>query len=214
MSEHEHRPPDLGDLVGEDVSGQELDQLRRVHDLVLAAGPLPELPPSLQHPPVVEDDRRDASAAFALIPRKSGRLLTFAAALAVMTLVIGYIIGHRHGDFKTDFTVRMTGTPAAPHAVGLVRVAPIDSVGNWPLELQVIGLKPLPKGGYYTLYLTRHHKPAASCGTFRVHDGQTVVRLNAPYNFRKYDKNGWVVVAHGPGEPKPGPIVLKASRSV
>jgi hypothetical protein len=211
---NERRPPDLHDLVGEDVSGQELDQLRRVHDLVLAAGPLPELPPSLQHPPVVEDDRRDASAAFAEIPRRSGRVLTFAAGLAVMTLVIGYIIGHRHAGFNTDYTVQMKGTSAAPHAVGLVRVAPIDSVGNWPLELQVVGLKALPKGGYYTLYLTRHKKPAASCGTFRVNEGQTVVRLNAPYNFRKYDKNGWIVVAHGPGKPNPGPIVLETTGSV
>ncbi len=203
---NERRPPDLPDLVGEDVSGEELDQLRRVHDLVLAAGPLPELPPSLQHPPVVEDDRRDSSAAFALIPRRSGRVLTFVSALAVMTLVIGYIIGNRHAGFNTDFTVRMTGTGAAPHAVGLVRVGHIDSVGNWPLELAVVGLKPLPKGGYYTLYLTRNKKPTASCGTFRVHEGRTVVRLNAPYNFRKYD--GWIVTAHRPGSEQPGPTLL------
>jgi hypothetical protein len=204
----EQQRPDLRDLVGEDVSGPELEQLRRVHDLVLSAGPLPELPPSLQHPPVV-DDRRDSSAAWAQIPRKSGRVLTFAAGLAVMTLVIGYIVGHRHAGFNTAYTVRMTGTGAAPHAVGLVRVGPIDSVGNWPLELQVVGLKPMPKGGYYTLYLTRNRKPAASCGTFRVHEGQTVVRLNAPYNFRKYDKNGWVVVAHRPDQTRPGPILLE-----
>jgi len=201
----DERRPDLRDLVGEDVSGPELEQLQRVHDLVLAAGPLPELPPSLQHPPVVEDDRRDSSAAFALLPRRSGRVLTFAAALAVMTLVIGYIVGNRHAGFNTDFKIPMSGTAAAPHAVGLIRVGHIDSVGNWPLELQVVGLKPLPKGSYYTLYLTRKKKPAASCGTFRVHEGQTVVRLNAPYHFKAYD--GWIVVAHGPGE-REGPTLL------
>jgi hypothetical protein len=210
---NERRPPELRDLVGEDVSGEELDQLRRAHEVVLAAGPLPELPPSLQHPPVVEDDRRDSSAAFALIPRRTGRVLTFAAALAVMTLVIGYIVGNRHAGFNTDYTVAMQGTAASPHAVGLVRVGHIDSVGNWPLELEVVGLKQLPTGGYYTLYLTRNKKPVASCGTFRVHEGRTVVRLNAPYDFRRFDQGGWVVAAHRPGQPEPGPILLRNSRS-
>ena len=199
------RSPEFRELVGADVPVDELERLRRAHELVLAAGPLPELPPSLQHPPVVEDVR-DASAAFALLPRRGGRILTLAAGFAVLTLVIGYVIGNHRGGFNTDFTVQMKGTAAAPHAAGLVRVGHIDSVGNWPLEVQVVGLKPLPKGSYYTLYLTRHKRPAASCGTFRVHEGQTTVRLNAQYYFKSYD--GWVVVARHPGETKPGPALL------
>ena len=46
----------------------------------------------------------------------------------------------------------------------------------------------------------------ASCGTFRVREGETKVRLNAPYNFREYD--GWIVVAEVPGREKPSPPLL------
>src|SRR5215211_7566653 len=127
----EHRP-DLNELLGADVPANERQRLERAHELLLAAGPLPELPPSLQVPPVVED-RHEASAAFALLPRRGGRILTLAAGFAAMTLVIGYLIGNHRAGFDTDYTVSMTGTSAAPHAVGLIRVGHIDSVGNWPL---------------------------------------------------------------------------------
>jgi hypothetical protein len=197
--------PDLRALVGEDLEPGELERLERTQDLLLAAGPLPELPPSLAQPPVVERER-DASAAFAFLPRRGGRILTLAAALAVMTLVIGYIVGSRHGGFNTEYTVRMHGTPAAARAAALIRVGHIDSVGNWPLEVQVTGLRTLPENSYYVLYLTKHKRPAVACGTFRVHQGQTVVRMNAPYRFKSYD--GWVVVAHEPGATRPGPTLL------
>jgi len=34
--------------------------------------------------------------------------------------VIGFVIGNHRNGFKTDFTVAMNGTPAAPQAVGLL----------------------------------------------------------------------------------------------
>lgn len=202
MSEYR---PELSELLGEDVPADERERLRRAHELVLAAGPLPELPPSLGHAPMI-DDRHEASAAFALLPRRGGRILTLAAGFAALTLVIGYIIGNHRAGFDTDYSVEMKATSAAPRAAGLIKVGHIDSVGNWPLELQVVGLKQLPRGSYYALYLTRHKKPAASCGTFRVQEGETVVRMNAPYDFRSYD--GWIVVANRPGQKQPGPVLL------
>jgi len=93
----------------------------------------------------------------------------------------------------------MRGTAAAPRASAVLKVGRIDPVGNWPLELQVAGLKQLPSGRWYTLYLTKNKKPAESCGTFRVHDGTTTVRMNAPYDFRNFD--GWVVTAGETGRP-------------
>ena len=57
--------------------------------------------------------------------------------------------------------------------------------------MRVRGLKPLPKGGYYELFLTRNGKLGPACGTFRVHDGTTEVPLNAPYRLKRF--NGWVV---------------------
>jgi hypothetical protein len=199
-------PNDLRDLVGANVPEEELTSIRRAHELMLAAGPLPELPPSLHDPPAV-DDARDASAAFALLPRRGGRILTLAAAFALLTLVIGYVVGNHRGGFETDYSVAMKGTQAAPRAEGVIRVGHRDSVGNSPLELQVVGLKRLPQHAYYVLYLTRHRKPAVSCGTFRVHGGATTVRMNAPYRFRSYD--GWVVVEHERGQRKSAPVLAK-----
>ena len=110
---------------------------------------------------------------------------------ALLCLIVGYVIGNHRSGFTTDFTVPMRGTAAAPQASAVLKVGNIDASGNWPLELQVAGLKQLPNGHWYTLYLTKNKKAAESCGTFRVHEGTTTVRMNAPYDFRKFD--GWIV---------------------
>lgn len=186
------RTPEFSELVGEDVSPEESARLEQVHRMIVDSGPLPELPLALQKTPSVEDPH-DASVAFSFLPRRGGRILTIAAGFALLCLIVGYVIGNHRGGFTTDYAVPMRGTAAAPHASAVLKVGTIDSVGNWPLELQVAGLKPLPKGSWYTLYLTKNKKPAESCGTFRVHEGTTTVRMNAPYDFRKFD--GWIVSA-------------------
>ena len=68
----------------------------------------------------------------------------------------------------------------------------------------------LPKGGYYVLYLTKHGKPVAPCGGFLTNGkGATVVWMNAPYDFRRFDRGGWVVTKQLPGHFKhPGPVVM------
>jgi hypothetical protein len=192
------RTPDFSELVGEDVPAEERARLEQVHRLMVESGPLPELPLALQKAPVVEDSH-EAAAAFSFLPRRGGRILTIAAGFALLCLIVGYVIGNNRNGFKTDFTVPMHGTTAAPQAVGVLKVGKIDAVGNWPLELQVAGLRQLPDGRWYTLYLTKHRKRAESCGTFRVHEGTTTVRMNAPYNFENYD--GWIVTAGKNGPP-------------
>ena len=67
------------------------------------------------------------------------------------------------------------------------------------MRLTVQGLPKLPDGGYYELYITRHGHIAGACGTFNVGGGRTVVRLNAPYDLRRF--NGWVVTMERPGSP-------------
>jgi hypothetical protein len=191
------RIPDFSELAG-DVSPEERARLERVHHAIVSAGPMPELPLALQHAPRM-DDPHDASVAFSFLPRRGGRILTLAAGFALVWLIVGFVIGNNRGGFKTDFTLPMHGTAAAPQAVAVLKVGKIDSVGNWPLELQVEGLQQLPKGSWYTLYLTKKKQPAVSCGTFRVHAGTTTVRMNAPYNFRQYD--GWVVTIGRSGKP-------------
>jgi hypothetical protein len=199
------RTPDFSELIGEDVSAEERARLEQAHSMLMTAGPLPELPLGLQQAPAVEDPH-DSSVAFSFLPRRGGRILTLAAGFALLCLIVGFVIGNNRGGFRTDFTLPMHGTSAAPQAVAVLKVGKIDSSGNWPLELQVTGLKQLPKGSWYTLYLTKKKQPSESCGTFRVHSGTTTVRLNAPYNFGKFD--GWIVSVG-----KNGPALLAEYRT-
>lgn len=187
---------ELRDLLGEDVRGDELERLGRVHELLLEAGPPPELPPALAAAPAMAELPRQEELGW-LPPRRIGRIMTLAAGFAAVALAAGYLVGRSGNGFDTQFSKAMHGTQAAPAARATLKVAALDDAGNWPLELQVSGLRRLPSGGYYELWLTKNKQPSASCGTFRVERGQTTVRLNAPYNFKQYD--GWIVVEKLPG---------------
>jgi hypothetical protein len=195
--------PDFRELVGgDDLTAEEAARLERVHDMLVAAGPPPELPPRLAEPEPAP--REDSPVAF-LPRRRAGLVLGLAAALALIAFVGGYVAGHNRGDaFPTKFSVTMHGTPLASNASAEIKVGEDDSDGNWPLKVVVHGLKPLPAGQYYEMFLTRHGKRIANCGTFRLTSGQSV-RLNAPYNLRHFD--GWIVTLERPGSTQ-HPVVL------
>lgn len=187
------RPPDLRDLVGDDVPADELERLGRVHDLLVRAGPPPELPAELAEAP-------EPDATVALLPRRHWRpLAALAAALALAAFGAGWLAASA-GDSDDeafpaiDFRVPMAGTPAAPQAVASIAVAERDEAGNWPLAMTIRGLPELPPGKSYELWLTKKGQLAALCGPFRV-DGDSVAYLNAPYRLRQYD--GWVVTRTG-----------------
>jgi hypothetical protein len=192
--------PRFEDLVDDDVSGPERERLLRVHELLLQADPPPVLPRSLAQPaaPPTADVR--------LFPRR--RALTFAliaAALAVAAFAAGYA-ARKPARFSSDSApIAMKGTQAAPAALASIRLANKDTAGNWPMQIEEHGLKPLPKGGYYQLWLTKKGKPAASCGTFAVTPDQTTVEMNIPYNLNQY--NGWILVAHTPGHHTSQPLL-------
>jgi hypothetical protein len=164
----------------------ERDRLARAHDALVAAGPLPELPAALEHAPPPTPVRR--------LPTRRGRsaigrLLPLAVALAVAAFAGGYLVAsERSTVFDTDFQLAMRPTPAAPAASATLRVGERDDAGNWPMEMRVTGLE---TGQRYALWLTQRGRPAASCGSFAVHEGRTTVYLNAPYRFKRFD--GWVV---------------------
>jgi hypothetical protein len=188
---------DLRELVGDDVPEEELARLRRAHDLLVAAGPPPELPPELAAPPA-QERRREATF---LPPRRLGAGLVLAGALLLAAFGAGYLLGDRGGGsaFAPVRVIAMHGTRAAPSAVASLQLGRRDASGNWPLVMRVTGLQRLPSGGWYELYLARRGKPVATCGTFNVHSGTTLVRLNAPYDLKRFD--GWVVTAHVAGRP-------------
>jgi hypothetical protein len=197
---------DLRDLVGEDVPDEELERLRRAHELLLAAGPPPELSPMLEAaPPVGPGEPREDR--FSFLPRRRlGTAFAVAVAVAAIAFGAGYFTGKR--EFNSERTIGMRGTTLAPSAAASIRVGAEDEGGNIPMIVQVRGL-PKPAGrGYYTLYLTRKHKPVVSCGTFTVEGltKPTKIQLSIPYTLGRYD--GWVVSRERPRGAHPGPVVL------
>jgi anti-sigma-K factor RskA len=186
----EGRTPDFDELVG-DVDPAERARLERVHELLVTAGPPPELPPELADAP---PEPRATVVAF---PRRyRAAALGLAAAVAVIVFGVGYAIG-RSTTPTEAFTVAMTGADGA--SAQLV-VFDKDEAGNWPMKLTVHGLPALRGHRRYELWLTRRGKPVESCGTFAVvAAGETKVPLNAPYVLKDYD--GWVVTADGSTTP-------------
>ena len=191
------RRPDFHELVGEDLPAEERERLRGVHDLLVAAGPPAELSPALERAPSV------GGAAHLLPRRRRGAVLLLAAALAAAAFGGGFLTGavtRGGGEKSAVVVIPMHGTRAAPNALASISLQDMDKAGNWPMRFTVQGLPKLSGGGYYELYLTRHGRIAATCGTFNVHGGRTTVRLNAPYRLRGFD--GWVVTRHLPGHPE------------
>jgi hypothetical protein len=190
------RPPDFDELLGEDLPAEERARLRGVHDLLVAAGPPAELSPALEQAPSV------VRTVHFLPRRRRGAALLLAAALAATVFGGGFLTGsvtHRSSS-KSVTVIPMHGTPGAPNALASISLQDMDKAGNWPMRFTVQGLPKLSRGGYYELYLTRHGRIAAGCGTFNVHGGQTTVTLNAPYELRGFD--GWVVTRHVMGHPE------------
>jgi hypothetical protein len=185
--------PDFRELVGEEGTPEELAQLRRAHDLLIAAGPPPELSPRLAEAPasigrVSWLPRRRRGAAFAL-----------AAAVAAAAFGVGFLVGDRgSSEFQT------AAGPITMHAVepgspgkASILIGDRDEVGNWPLLVRVSGLPKLPKGQWYELYLTRKGKLAAYCGSFSVNSsGRTTVHFSVPYKLKGFD--GWIVAPSKP----------------
>ena len=97
-----------------------------------------------------------------------------------------------------------TGTDL--NATASIQIGKRDGHGNWPMIVEVSGLRTLPAGAYYVLWLTKHGKPVAPCGWFRANAGITYVQLTVPYKLERFD--GWVVTAQNPGDGKPGPVLL------
>jgi hypothetical protein len=183
------RTPDFDELVGADLPGAERERLLRVHDLLVAAGPPPELPAEL------DDAPRPGTVVALPKSRRRLRLLAIAAALGVLVFAVGFLA--RGGpDYQTFESLDMSGTAAAAGAHATIDVFDVDAAGNWPMEISVTGLGPTTSGRPYQVWLTRDGKLAALCGSFLAEpDGTTVVPMNAPFRLQEYDS--WVVVEEG-----------------
>jgi hypothetical protein len=196
--------PDFDELMS-DADQNERERLRRVHDMLVVAGPPPELTPQMEAGPTLAMTIGGRGSH----RRAQRRVALLAAAIVVLLLafLVGYITGN---DNKVSGQVlKLHGTAVAPAAQASLRVEDVDPAGNWPMELAALGLPKLPPKSYYEVFLVRNGKPWAPCGSFVVKNEKVgvSVRLNAPYRLRPTDS--WIVTRQTWGVRGPGPTVLE-----
>ena len=113
--------PDFRELVGDEGDREELERLRRVHELLVAAGPPPELSPAVADPPEVEE-----SKVLEFKRRRPATLLAAGIAAAAAAFVIGYAVGDHHNGFSEQFSVPMRGIGQAVAArADIVKESPV-----------------------------------------------------------------------------------------
>jgi hypothetical protein len=200
-----NRDRTLDELIGADVTGAERERLQRAHEMLLEAGPPPELSPKLEAGPSLGMTLQRRRAV------KRRAMLLLAATLAIIGVFLaGYAVANRGGSSTSPATsLALEGTAFAPHAQATLEVWQ-SHAGNWPMTLTAVGLPPLAEHRYYEVYLVRHGKPWGACGAFRVPanpEQPVTVTLTAPYTLRKGDS--WVVTRPGAGSAEPGQTVLR-----
>ena len=134
------RVPNFDDLVGRDVPDDERGRLRRAHDLLVQAGPPPELSPEQDAVPWPDESQRQ--------PRKpmQHRMLLLAAALATAA-VLGFVLGQSSGPSSSSTAidsvrvVKLAGTNLDRNARGTLALGKADQGGNWPMLLHTTGLR-------------------------------------------------------------------------
>lgn len=186
-------PDNLHDLVGEDISPEELARLERV-DSLLRSVPAPplELPASLT---------RSIDTIGLEQARPIRRRLGLAAAFAAVLAAAFFGVGRWTADdgFDARAVVAMQPTDVAPQAAAVIQLGERDdATGNWKLRLEVDGLPELGGDGYYVLWLAKDGEYAGTCGTFRV-SGPTTVDMTASYKLGDYD--AWVISESGDDAP-------------
>jgi hypothetical protein len=200
------REPNFDELIGTEATGAERERLLHAHELLVQAGPPPELPPSLQKAP--------SFGVFSLQQRRVAKrraLVLLAAALSVAVVFFaGYAVrggGSSAKALDPVVSLHLKGTSALPKAQATLEVWKARD-GNWPMTLSVVGLPKLANHGYYEVYLVRNGQPWGLCGTFRGSGSSTAltVTLNAPYSLHKSDS--WVVTRPNASGAEPGQTVL------
>jgi hypothetical protein len=174
------RAPDFRDLIGDDLPAEERNRLRRVHDLLVTAGPPPELPDHLAEPPA-------PAGTVSFLQQRLRTALVLAAALVIAAFAFGYLVGERD-DSTASFAATKTVVLGKDRPLAVVRFGEPDDNGNRPMLVTVEGLERQPAGNYYTLFMTRDGKPVAPCGTFNVGDEDlTTFRFTIAYDPDRYD---------------------------
>lgn len=186
----------------EALDPREQERLRRIHNLLIEAGPPPELPAALKRLPAAVTEAKVVR--FPQARRRGAAALVLAAALAGAAFGGGYFVGHQsRSTTKSFLVVAMTGK----NALASLRVGGADSSGNRLIDFRVNGL-PAQTGqaAYYELFAIRNGKLGRACGGFRVRSGTTTAHFTIPYNVTSSSR--WVLTAIDGTHPWPGRIVM------
>jgi hypothetical protein len=201
-----------------DVGPEDRRRLRRVHEMLVAAGPPAELPTALSSPPAeVQRNEVGRPANVVAFPRRrrAAAALLIAASISGACFGGGYLLANQthRGALHVVQTVPMQGATAGAeqNSFASLRVGSADSNGNWPVQLTVTGLKPLTSPeAHYILMLSKGSKPTWVCGMFKVAaSGSTTVTFNVPYRITR--DTTWVVTEMAPGIRFPGHVVMTTS---
>lgn len=165
------------ELIGTEPEGVERAQLQRVHDLLVAAGPPPELTPQLESGPTLAMTLGRVRT----MAKKRRRYIPLLAA-AVLTLVI--LVAGLASTGSSFKPIPLTGTPNAPGASGVLGILPPTKTTQ-PMQVSVEGLDP----GVYAVYLVHAGRSWEKCGTFTVVKTpvQHPTTINSPYRAKKGD---------------------------
>ena len=169
------------ELIGAEPAGADRERLRSVHELLVEAGPPPELAPELESGPTLGMTLGGVQRM-----RRSRRMVVPAIAAAMLVALVVGIIASGGGDAPT--AIPLVGTAAAPQAVGTLNVlAPTKT--TQPMVIHVQGLEP----GQYAVYLVHNGHSWEKCGTFVVTNsaGGRPTTIDSPYLAQKGDR--WVV---------------------
>jgi anti-sigma-K factor RskA len=189
-------PPDLHELLGDDLPEDEVERLRGVDELLRSVpAPPHEIPLSLTH--AVEQ----VTVQPARVPRRRVALvLAFAALFAALAFGAGRWTGEERFDAAWD--AELTATGGAPGASATVRVGHRDEeTGNMELLVDVSGLPPLGPDEFYALWLVDDGEWAATCGYFSVGEGETTIRMTVSYDIRDFE--AWAVSTGHPSDHPP-----------
>ncbi|HKP17792.1 MAG TPA: hypothetical protein VJT84_04880 [Gaiellaceae bacterium] len=199
------KPPDFHELVGDEGTPDELAKLRRAHELLLAAGPPPELSPRLAEAPAPRARERFDWWRV----RRTQIAFGLAAAVAAAAFGVGYLVGTGPGGFSQARSVEMHGVGQMASARATLAVGAQDAGGNYPLKMTVHGLPRVAEGGWYELLLSKDGRPTLPCGSFATTGRAVTVRLSVPYDLSEFPDlfDGWVITEHVPNQ-KHVPLVM------
>jgi len=194
------------------LAPDEEKRVRRVHEMLVSAGPPPELTATLLAPPTeLGPDVGGRVIAFPVFRRRPrAAALVVAATIAAACFGGGYLIANQAHHTAIN-AVRVVALQGAQNSLASLRVGAADANGNNPMELTVNGLPRLknPRAYYILMLVDENGKPGAMCGTFKVANGTTSVLFSVPYKITPSTR--WVVTAVSPGVHWPGHVVMTTS---